>query len=176
MTNAAKSGLVMLCSSFSKTVAPGYRVGWVAPGRFREEVEQLKFTQTVGTPTLPQMAIAELLDTGGYDHHLRTLRRRLAAQVARMSEAIAEHFPPGTRISRPAGGMVLWVELPPGTSALELHARALERGICVAPGPIFSAKQRFSSFIRVNCGHPWSDLFDHAVRTLGRLVGELMEA
>jgi len=171
-----KSGLVMLCSSFSKTVAPGYRVGWVAPGRFREEVEQLKFTQTVGTPTLPQMAIAELLDTGGYDHHLRTLRRRLAAQVARMSEAIAEHFPPGTRISRPAGGMVLWVELPPGTSALELHARALERGICVAPGPIFSAKQRFSSFIRVNCGHPWSDLFDHAVRTLGRLVGELMEA
>lgn len=171
-----RKGLVMLCSSFSKTAAPGYRVGWVAPGRFRDEVEQLKFAQSVGTPTLPQMAIAELLENGGYDHHLRSLRRRLAAQVAQMSEAIAEHFPQGTRISRPAGGFVLWVELPPGASALELHERALERGISVAPGPIFSAKQRFSGCIRVSCGYPWSDLLDHAVRTLGRIACELSEA
>jgi DNA-binding transcriptional MocR family regulator len=169
-------GLVMLCSSFSKTVAPGYRVGWAAPGRFREAVEQLKFAQTVATPTLPQMAIAEFLDNGGYDHHLRALRRRLAAQVERMSEAIAEHFPPGTRVSRPAGGFVLWVELPPGASALSLHERALERGISVAPGPIFSAKPRFSSCVRISCGYPWSDLLDHAVRTLGRLAGEAAES
>jgi DNA-binding transcriptional MocR family regulator len=165
-------GLVMLCSSFSKTVAPGYRVGWAAPGRFREEVEQLKFAQSVATATLPQMAIAEFLENGGYDHHLRALRRRLAAQVARMSEAIAEHFPPGTRVSRPAGGFVLWVELPPGASALALHERALARGISIAPGPIFSAKHRFSNYIRVSCGYPWSDLHDHAVRTLGRLCAE----
>jgi DNA-binding transcriptional MocR family regulator len=171
-----RRGLVMLCSSFSKTVAPGYRVGWTAPGRFREEVEQLKFAQTVATATLPQMALAELLDNGGYDHHLRALRRRLAAQVARVSEAIAEHFPAGTRVSRPEGGFVLWVELPSGASALSLHARALERGISVAPGPIFSAKQRFASCIRVSCGYPWSDVLDNAVRTLGRLAAEVAEA
>lgn len=170
-----RRGLVMLCSSFSKTAAPGYRVGWVAPGRLREEVEQLKFAQSVATPTLPQMAIAELLEGGGYDHHLRAQRRRLAAQVARVSEAVAEHFPPGTRVSRPAGGFVLWVELPPGVSALDLHARALERGISVAPGPIFSAKQRFSGCVRLSCGFPWSDLLDHAVRALGRIAAELAE-
>ena len=167
-----RKGLVMLCSSFSKTMAPGYRVGWTAPGRFREEVERLKFAQTVATATLPQMAVADFLENGGYDHHLRALRRRLAAQVQRVSEAIAEHFPPGTRVSRPTGGFVLWVEMPPGASALALHERALERGISVAPGSIFSAKHRFSNCIRVSCGYPWSDLLDHSVRTLGRLAAE----
>ena len=166
----------MLCSSFSKTMAPGYRVGWTAPGRFLDEVEQLKFGQSVACATLPQMAVAEFLEIGGYDHHLRTLRRRLAAQVARMSEAIAEHFPAGTRVSRPAGGFVLWVELPPGASALDVHDRALDHGISVAPGPIFSAKHRFSNYIRVNCGYPFTDLTEHAVRTLGRLCAEAAEA
>jgi DNA-binding transcriptional MocR family regulator len=170
-----REGLVMLCSSFSKTLAPGYRVGWTAPGRFRERVEQLKFAQTVATATLPQMAIADFMENGGYDHHLRQLRRRFASQVQRMSEAIAEHFPPGTRVSRPEGGFVLWVELP-GASALELHERAFSAGISVAPGPIFSAKARFSNCIRVSCGYPWSELHNHAIRTLGRLAAELSEA
>jgi DNA-binding transcriptional MocR family regulator len=170
-----QSGLVMLCSSFSKSLAPGYRVGWTVPGRFRDEVERLKFAQTIATPTLPQMAIADFVESGGYDHHLRQLRRRLGAQVRRVSEAIAEHFPPGTRVSRPAGGFVLWVEMPPGTSALDLHARALARDISIAPGPLFSAKPRFANFIRINCGHPWSDVIDHSIRTLGRLAGEVGE-
>ncbi|AKT36400.1 PLP-dependent aminotransferase family protein [Chondromyces crocatus] len=168
-----RRGLVMLCSSFSKTLAPGYRVGWVAPGRFRDAVEHLKFAQSVASPTLPQMAVAQLLEEGGYDHHLRALRRRLAAQVVRVSEAVAEHFPAGTRVARPAGGFVLWVELPFGVSSLDLHARAMEKGISVAPGPLFSAKHRFSNCVRLNCGYPWTDQLDQAVRTLGRLVGEL---
>jgi DNA-binding transcriptional MocR family regulator len=169
-----REGLVMLCSSFSKTLAPGYRVGWTAPGRFRERVEQLKFAHTVATATLPQMAIADFIEHGGYDHHLRQLRRRFASQVQRMSEAIAEHFPPGTRVSRPEGGFVLWVEMP-GASALDLHERALSVGISIAPGPIFSAKARFSNCIRVSCGSPWSELHDHAIRTLGRLAAELSD-
>ena len=163
----------MLCSSYSKTIAPGYRVGWVAPGRFRDKVERLKFAHTVASATLPQMAVAEFLDTGGYDHHLRALRRRLGEQVRAMTEAVSEHFPHGTRVSRPAGGFVLWVELPPGTSALDLHARAMERGICVAPGPIFSAKSRFSSFIRISCGYPFNDAIARAVATLGRTATQL---
>jgi DNA-binding transcriptional MocR family regulator len=168
-----REGLVMLCSSFSKTLAPGYRVGWVAPGRFRERVEQLKFTQTIAAPTVTHMAVAEFLDAGGYDHHLRHLRRKLAEQVRQFSDAIAEHFPAGTRVSRPQGGLVVWVELPPGTSALDLHARALAQQISIAPGPIFSAKQRFASCIRISCGHPWSDVFARSIRTLGRMAKEL---
>ncbi len=165
-----REGLVMLCASFSKTVAPGYRVGWVAPGRFREKVERLKFAQTIPSATLPQMAVAELLENGGYDHHLRGLRRKMCAQVARMTEAVAEHFPAGTRISRPSGGFVLWVELPPGTSALDLHARAMQQGVSIAPGPIFSAKQRFTNCIRLSCGNPWSETIARAMATLGRLA------
>ncbi len=168
-----RQGLVMLCGSFSKTLAPGYRVGYVAPGRYRDVVERLKFAQTVATPTLAQMAIADFLENGGYERHLRRLRRALSEQVARVSESIAEHFPRGTRISRPRGGFLLWVEMPPGKSALELHDRALARGVSVAPGPIFSAKQRFTSCIRVSCGYPWSEAIERGVRTLGQIAGTL---
>ena len=168
-----RHGLVMLCGSFSKTLAPGYRVGYVAPGRYRDAVERLKFAQTVATPTLAQMAIADFLENGGYERHLRRLRRALSEQVARVSEAIAEHFPAGTRISRPRGGFLLWVEMPPGKSALELHDRALARGVSVAPGPIFSAKQRFTSCIRVSCGYPWSESIERGVRTLGEIASDL---
>jgi DNA-binding transcriptional MocR family regulator len=168
-----RQGLVMLCGSFSKTLAPGYRVGYVAPGRYRDAVERLKFAQTVATPTLAQMAIADFLENGGYERHLRRLRRALSGQVARVSEAIAEHFPAGTRISRPRGGFLLWVEMPPGKSALELHDRALARGVSVAPGPIFSAKQRFTSCIRVSCGYPWSDAIERGVKTLGQIATAL---
>ena len=165
-----RHGLVMLCTSFSKTLAPGYRVGWVAPGRWRDTVERLKFAQTVGTPTLPQMAIADFLENGGYERHLRRLRRALADQVGRVSDAIAEHFPNGTRISRPRGGFLLWVEMPPGKNALDLHDRALARGVSIAPGPIFSAKQRFSNCLRLSCAWPWSDRIERAIRTLGELA------
>jgi DNA-binding transcriptional MocR family regulator len=168
-----RAGLVMLCGSFSKTLAPGYRVGYVAPGRFRDVVERLKFAQTVATPTLPQMAIADFLENGGYERHLRRLRRSLREQVARVSEAIAVHFPAGTRISRPRGGFLLWVEMPHGKSALELHDRALARGVSVAPGPIFSAKQRFASCVRVSCGFPWSASIERGIRTLGEIAHEL---
>jgi DNA-binding transcriptional MocR family regulator len=168
-----RRGMVMLCASFSKTLAPGYRVGYVIPGRWRDTVERLKFTHTVANPTLPQMAIADFLENGGYERHLRRLRRRMAEQVARVSEAIALHFPDGTRISRPRGGYLLWVEMPAGKSALELHARAAVQGVSVAPGPIFSAKQRFASCVRISCGFPWSDAIARAVRTLGEIAREL---
>jgi DNA-binding transcriptional MocR family regulator len=167
-------GRVLLCGSFSKTLAPGYRVGWVAPGRYRERVELLKFAQTVATPTLPQLAIARFLQSGGYDRHLRTLRRRLAAQMEQTREAIAEHFPEGTCVTCPTGSSLLWVELPRKVDALALHARALEAGISIAPGPIFSAQpQRYSHFIRMSYSQPWSPRIEAAVATLGSLARSL---
>lgn len=168
-----KKGLVMLCSSFSKTLAAGYRVGYTAPGRFRDEVERLKFAQTISTATLPQMAIADFLENGGYERHLTRLRRALADQMARVSEAICEHFPKGTRISRPRGGFFVWVEMPPGKSAVELFERGLKQGVAVAPGPIFAAKPRFATCVRISCALPWSETVAAGIKTLGQLACEL---
>ena len=168
-----REGLVMLCGSFSKTLAPGYRIGWVAPGRFREKVELLKYAHTVATPTLPALAIAAFLREGGYDRHLRSLRRHLEAQVRRMGEAVGEHFPEGTRVTRPEGGSLLWVELPRQVDSLALHERALAAGIGIAPGPIFSAQKRYGHFIRLSCGFPWSPQLEAALSTLGSLARSL---
>jgi len=167
-----KEGLVLLCSSFSKTLAPGYRVGWTAPGRFRPQVESLKFTSSMATVTAPQMAIAEFLQSGGYDRHLRTLRRKLMTQVQQMSNAVGRFFPNGTKVTRPQGGYVLWVELPRSVDSLELHRKALKAKISIAPGPIFSAKQRYKNFMRVSCGQVWSEKLEGAIRTLADIARE----
>jgi len=169
-----KEGRVMLVGSFSKTLAPGYRVGWVAPGRFYDQVKAMKFTSTLATATLPQLALADFVANGGYDHHLRALRHSFVSQIQRVGDAVAECFPEGTKLTRPAGGFVLWIELPKKVSALELHEQAMARKISIAPGPMFSAKQGLENFIRLNCGHPWSGEFERAVVVLGQLVRRMM--
>lgn len=168
-------GWVLLCGSFSKTLAPGFRVGWIAPGRFAERVRALKLTSTLATASLPQQAIAEFLANGGYDHHLRALRTTLAGQIARGQELIAQHFPAGTKVSRPSGGFVLWVEMPKDVSALNLHERALREQISVAPGPMFSATQQFPSCLRLNCGHPWTEAAEAALARLGEIATSCAE-
>jgi len=169
-----RSGSVILCSSFTKTVAPGLRIGWIAPGRRYQEVAMLKFISSIATPELPQAAIAEFMANGGYDHHLRRLRGEFARQVQQASAAIAEYFPKHTKITRPSGGFVLWVELPPGVDALELFRRAREERISIAPGPMFTTTRRYRNCIRVGCGHPWSARMEMGLMRLGRLAAELV--
>lgn len=164
---------VILCSSFTKTVSPGLRIGWIAPGRHYQEVAMLKFINSVGTPELPQAAIAEFMANGGYDHHLRRLRAGFARQVQQVSAAIAEYFPGGTRITRPSGGFVLWVELPAGVDTLELFRRAREERISIAPGPMFTTTKRYRNCIRIGCGHPWSAKIEMGVMRLGKLAAQL---
>jgi DNA-binding transcriptional MocR family regulator len=168
-----RDGMVLLCSSFSKLLAPGFRVGWVEGGRFCKELERLKFLTTIATPSLPQLVVAKFLESGGYDRHLRSLRTAFSDQVQAMSKAIAKYFPSGTRITRPAGGYLLWVEMPKKVSALKLFRQAIAEKITVIPGGIFSASGHFQSHIRVSCGHPWSDDIDRAVFTLGKLCEKL---
>jgi len=161
---------VLHVSSVSKTLAPGYRVGWIAGGRWHDQIVRIKCSQSLACPTLLGMAVAEFLASGGYDRHLRRLRTVVAGNVERYREAIATQFPDGTRVSAPRGGMVLWVELPPGVDALQLHEQALRRRIVIAPGPLFSARQRFANFIRISAGTPWSDRVAEGIRTLARLI------
>jgi len=164
-----EKGLVILCSSFSKTLAPGFRVGWTAPGRFKAQIEYQKMVCNLATATPPQMAVAEFLASGGYDHYLRRIRRIYARYTFLMSRAVAEHFPEGTRISRPSGGFFLWVELPGHIDSILLYEKALQAGITIAPGPIFSARQKFRNCIRLNTAI-WSERTEKAIRKLGELV------
>jgi DNA-binding transcriptional MocR family regulator len=164
---------VLICSSFSKVLCPGYRVGWLVAGRYRAEVERLKMLTSIATSALPQMVVAEFLETGGYDRHLNKLRSTLRLQVEGVRQAISKYFPPGTRISRPAGGFMLWVELPSRINALKLYQAALEEHITVIPGSLFSASGRYRNYIRINCGHRWSETHDRALLTLGRLCEKL---
>ena len=170
-----ESGLVLYCSSFSKTLAPGYRVGWIAPGRFKEKVTQLKALLNVASSSPTQLAIAEFLTNGGYDHHLRKIRRVYARQTALVREAVARHFPPGIRVSRPEGGYILWVELPEGKDAFRLYEAALLEGIGIAPGTIFTLGDRYRNCFRLNAAF-WSESTEQALETLGGLVETLILA
>lgn len=163
-------GLVMHCSSFSKCLAPGYRVGWAVPGRYTRAVARHKLTTTLAASAPAQAALAAYLEKGGYDRHLRQLRHALSLQQTQFMEAIARYFPPGTHATRPKGGYFLWVELPPTVDALSLHRQALAHGISIAPGPIFSAHHGYSNCIRLNYGHTWDARTEAALATLGRLV------
>jgi DNA-binding transcriptional MocR family regulator len=163
-------GRVILCSSFGKTLAPSLRVGWCAPGRYLERVRRLKFTNTLGTPVVLQKTVSDFLRNGGYDHHLRSIRRAYHHQLHLFSQAILRHFPEGTRLSRPEGGFVLWVEMPAGVDTLRLHREALKHRISSAPGALFSVKDRYRNCLRMNSGLPWSDAVEGAVRTLGELA------
>ena len=168
-----KNGLVIQCSSFSKTLGPGLRVGWIQAGRFRDAVHRLKTLTNLSSPGLPQHAVAAYLASDSYDHHLRHLRRALCLQVQQTSQAITKYFPAGTRISRPDAGHVLWVELPKGIDSVELHRAAFAHHISVLPGPIFSPTGRFRNFLRINCGTVWSNRIDQALVILGRLCEQI---
>lgn len=167
-------GRVVLCGSFSKTLAPGYRVGYAAPGRFYEQMMQLKTAISWGSATLPALTIAEFLRNGGYDHHLRTIRRTYHEQVQKMREAVAEAFPEPVKISNPRGGFVLWVELPGQVDAMRLFSEARKARISIAPGPIFSPVGDFPNYIRLSCGFPWNERIENAIGLLGRLIRRMV--
>ncbi len=167
-----RSGNVMLCSSFTKTVAPGFRLGWVAPGRWHAQVQMLKFINSVGSPEVLQMTIAEFLSSGGYERQLRSLRKAFREQVAQVSAAVSEHFPAGTRITRPAGGFIIWVEMPETTDSVELFRSAMRNNISLGPGVLFSASDRYRNCVRMGCAEPWSPRIEQAIARLGELAAK----
>jgi len=168
-----KHGLVLHCSSFSKSLAPAYRIGWAMPGRYHAEVERLKFLNTLTTPSFPQRAIAEFMKYDGYDMHLRRVRRRLAQRAKIMTCVVKRFFPPGTQVSVPKGGYVLWVGLPGSVDAMKLYQEALRDGITVGPGHMFSTTENYKNCIRLNYSFPWSNEIEEALIKVGRLASFL---
>jgi DNA-binding transcriptional MocR family regulator len=169
-----ENGLVLHCASFSKSLSAMYRIGWAITGRYREQVEKLKFLNTLTTPSIPQLAIAEYLKHDGYDHHLRKLRKAYAQQASLMKAMVKRFFPAGTKMSDPVGGYVLWVELPPEVDSMRLYQLALENGITIGPGYMFSTTPSYYNFIRLNYSYPWTEQVEAAVITLGQLVASCM--
>lgn len=166
---------IILCSAFTKTVAPGYRIGWVAPGRHFLKTQALKFRTSVACPMLTQEVLAQFIRDGGYDHHLRKLRAALKTQMHQMVDAVARHFPMGCRMSLPQGGMMLWIELPKHVDSREVFALARLEHIGVGPGAAFSTTRRFDHFIRLQYGEPFTAATEAAMKRLGHIVKRLAE-
>jgi DNA-binding transcriptional MocR family regulator len=165
-----KNGLVMLCSSVSKTLAPGYRVGWCIPGKFIDKVISNKLMHTVSSATPTQAAVARFFETGRYDLHMRNLRKALHTQCLRYLQAISEYFPSDIKVGRPQGGYVLWVELNREINAFELFEKAIQEHISIAPGHIFSTDARFTNYIRISFGTPYTNAIDGGLKRLGELI------
>ncbi len=170
----AHAGTVLSCSSFSKTLAPGYRIGWVLPGRYRDQVIQHKRLTSAATTTLSQLAIAQFIQSGAYQRHLRVLRQTFKQQIFKLRETIACYFPEGTRISDPKGGFVLWVQLPSQIDTRLLAERAMQEKISIVPGSMFSASDQYSNFLRLCTGFIWSEAAEQGVKRLGEMIEEMM--
>ncbi len=163
-------GRVLLCSSFSKTLAPGLRVGWVAPGRYVNQVLHMKYVVTASTSTLPQIAIAEFIAQGGYERHIRKMRAQYEQSRDIMIRWIEKFFPVNTRISYPQGGFVLWVELPFDLDTVELNVRTLQRGVSLAPGVLFSATGKYRNCMRLNFTDKPSAKNEAAIKTIAEEI------
>ncbi|ESQ97444.1 MULTISPECIES: aminotransferase-like domain-containing protein [Stutzerimonas stutzeri subgroup] len=168
-----RDGRVIYCSSFSKTLSPGVRIGWVIAGRHQAEIERLQTFSTHSACSVTQMGVAAYLENGGYDRHLRAIRQEYRKNLSAFQLAVQRYFPEGTQMTRPKGNFILWVSLPVRVNTQDLHVRALERGISIAPGLIFSNTEQFNHCIRLNCGLPWNNETERALRTLGQLASEL---
>ena len=165
-----RDGWVIVCASYTKTLAPGFRIGWMEGGRFRRELNDLKFCSSVAQPALLCEALGVFLESGGYAQHLRRLRRTYAGQVERLRGLIDSAFPAGTQATRPTGGFLLWVQLPAGCDSNRLFDTALARGISITPGQLFSPAGRYTRHLRLSGCYPFSDRHVHALMTLGELA------
>jgi DNA-binding transcriptional MocR family regulator len=168
-----KEGTVLWCSSVSKTLAPGYRVGWVAPGRYKEQILKLKLSHAISSSTITQEAVAGFLKSGRYEHHLRKLRRLLQSNYQHYINVITGYFPEGTRTTRPQGGLALWVEFDRTVNTAELFDRAIKQKISIAPGRMFTLQDQFENCMRLSLGLPWSAELEQKLKTLGRLAASM---
>jgi DNA-binding transcriptional MocR family regulator len=165
-----EEGNVLWCGSISKTLAPGYRVGWCAPGRHYEKVKRLKLYHSITSATPQQAAVANFLATGRYEHHLRKLRQTLHANSLQYIRTIGEHFPEGTRVTNPTGGFILWVELDKHIDTYHLYQDAMLHKISIAPGSMFTLQDRYRNCMRLTYGMQWSPQVERALKKLGALV------
>ncbi|ARD44801.1 PLP-dependent aminotransferase family protein [Colwellia sp. PAMC 21821] len=172
----SEKGLVLTCSSFSKTAAPGYRVGWLLPGKFEEKAKRIKRAQSCSTSMLQQWTLSDYLMSGEYDRHLQVLRKTLRYNCERMRALIAQYFPEQVCISKPKGGSVLWVRCRSHVDTSQFFKQAIAQGVNFAPGEIFSPSGKYKNYMRISYGVQWSEKIDQAIQVLGKLVHDYPES
>jgi DNA-binding transcriptional MocR family regulator len=167
---ATKADAVLYCASFSKTLAAGLRVGFIAPGAAMPELARAKLASTIASPVLNQLVLAEFLATGAYQRHLRKLRAALLRNKQDLLAAVDRYFPTDVEVSAPVGGFCLWLRLKDGLSSRELYLKAKALGVSILPGEVCAIDARFRSYVRLSFGHAWSPKLEHGMKQLGHLI------
>ena len=165
-----ESGIVLLCSSFSKTLAPGYRVGWLVPGRFKARVARTKYYHTLCAPSITHEAVGSFLENDRYENHLRKLRQTLHRNSLQFLRCISQYFPDDTKVTKPQGGLHLWVELNKQTDTVELYNTAMAHKISIAPGRMFTLQNQYNNCLKLNHGLLWNERVEGALKQLGALA------
>ncbi len=165
-----ESGLVLLCSSFSKTLAPGYRVGWLVPGKFKEKVSRTKYYHSLYTSSITHEAVGSFLENDRYENHLRKLRQTLHRNSLQFLRCISQYFPDDTKVTIPQGGLHLWVELTKNADTVELYNTAMAHQISIAPGRMFTLQNQYNNCLKLNCGLVWNEKVEGALKLLGKLA------
>jgi DNA-binding transcriptional MocR family regulator len=165
-----KKGNVIFISSFSKTISPSFRVGWIHTGKYFKDVMDKKISTVLDTARIPQLAIGEYLSTGKFSRFLTKIRRIYKNQTAAYRSAIVDCFPEGTRVSNPKGSYLLWVEMPESVDSFSLYKAALREKIGVVPGFLFTAQDKYRNYVRLNCGNPLNEKHLEALRKLGYIA------
>jgi DNA-binding transcriptional MocR family regulator len=167
-----KSGMVLWCGSFSKTLAAGYRVGWVAPGKFLEKIKRTKHYHSISPNALAHEAIASFLENDRYENHLRKLRQTLYRNTLQVHRFINDYFPEDTRVSRPQGGFHLWVEFDKKTDTIELYNKVIQHKISFTPGRMYTLQNQYNNCLRLSTGLMWNDKVESALKLVGKLAGK----
>lgn len=165
-----EAGIVMWVGSVSKTLAPGYRVGWVAPGKFKEKIIRQKLVQTVSSPSLFSDVIADFLEYGRYDHHLRMFRKKLYSNYLQIQKSVTQYFPDNTKVSEPKGGFMLWLELDKRICTKDLYDEAVSQKVNFAPGRMFSQYNQYQNCMRLNYALEWTDRVESDLEKLGKMI------
>lgn len=169
-----RTGMVLYCSSFSKSLSPGIRVGWAMAGRYHRRVQRLKLNHSISQPLINQWLAYHYLQTRSFDRHLRKLRTHLKHQISNTAQAVARYFPSNTKISAPQGGVALWVQLDDKIDSLELFRRALKSKVAVMPGIMCASGDAFNHCLRICCGIPYDDRIEQGIKTLGGIIKEML--
>ncbi|OAT76123.1 GntR family transcriptional regulator [Mangrovibacter phragmitis] len=168
-------GRVLLCSSFSKTLAPGLRVGWIAPGRYLDRVLHAKYATAGTNVPATQLAVAAFIRDGHYTRHVRRMRRVYQQNMEAWTCWVRQDFPDGICVTRPAGGYMLWIELPEQVDMVCVSRCLAKLKIQVAPGSMFSASGKYRNCLRINCAQPLTETNREALRQIGNVVYEALE-
>ena len=168
-----REGWVLQCGSLSKSLAPGYRIGWAIPGRFTEKVIRIKMVHTISATTITQLALAHFLMNGRFEYHLKKLRKAMHTHCLKYMQGIVAYFPEDCKVSRPQGGFVLWIEMNRKVNAYKLYQEAVKHHISIAPGHLFGAQGQFSHCLRIAYARPWDEEVERGLKTLGNLIKKM---